>query len=90
MVRSIYVDLPESTEKPVKVLNENHICAILFILQRTSITNIFFIQIMLVAFVRYCVLLDCDSLMHADFIPLIVIHAWHPCFPSNGIKKYLT
>ena len=40
MLRSIYVNLPESTEKPIKVLYENHMCAILFILQRTSITNI--------------------------------------------------
>ena len=25
-------------------------------------------------FVRYCVLLDCNSLIHVDFIPLYVIH----------------
>ena len=28
---------------------------------------------MLVAFVRYCILLDCESLMHVDFTPLFVI-----------------
>ena len=44
---------------------------------------------MLVAFVRYCVLLDCKSLVHVDFIPLFVIHVWHPRYPLNGIKKYL-
>ena len=35
----------------------------------------------------------CESLIHADFIPLFVIHVWHPHFPLYGIKKkkkYLT
>ena len=56
-------------------------------------------------FVRYCVLLDCESLMPPDFIPLFVIHVWHTRFPLtdirgheaphhrfplNRIKKYLT
>ena len=45
---------------------------------------------MLVAFVRYCLLLDCESLIHVDFIPFFVIHVWHPRFPMNGKKKYLT
>ena len=45
---------------------------------------------MLVAFVRYCLLLDCESLVHVDFIPFFVIHVWHPRFPMNGKKKYLT
>ena len=45
---------------------------------------------MLGAFVRYCVLLDCKSFIPIDCIPLFVIHVWHPSFPLNGIKKYLT
>ena len=45
---------------------------------------------MLVAFVHYCVLLDCESLTHVDFIPLFVIRVWHPGFPLNGIKGHLT
>ena len=44
---------------------------------------------MLGAFVRYCVLLDCESLIPVDSIPLFVIHVWHASFPLNGIKKYL-
>ena len=32
----------------------------------------------------------CESLIHVDFIPLFVINVWHPHFPLNGIKKYLT
>ena len=42
------------------------------------------------AFVRYYAILDCESLIHADFIPLFVIHVWRLHFPLNGIKKYLT
>ena len=42
------------------------------------------------AFPHYCVLLDCESLIHVDFIPLFVIHVWHPRFPLSGIKKYST
>ena len=47
---------------------------------------------MLVAFEGDYVLLDChcESLIHVDFSPLFVIHVWQPCFPLNGIKKYLT
>ena len=45
---------------------------------------------MLVAFVLYYVLLDCESLTHVDFIPLFVIHVWHSRFPLIGIKKYMT
>ena len=45
---------------------------------------------MLVAFARYCVLLGCESVIHADFIPLFVIHVWPPRFPLNGIKKIQT
>ena len=75
---------------------------------------------MLVAFVCSCMLLDCESLIHVDFILLFVIrvefillfvihvdfillfvihvdyillfviHVWHPRFPLNGIKKYVT
>ena len=44
----------------------------------------------LMAFVRCCVLLDGESLIHVEFIPLFVIHAWHPRFPFNGIKTHLT
>ena len=43
---------------------------------------------MLVALVRYCMLLRCESLIHVEFIPLFVIHGW--CPPLNGAKKYLT
>ena len=35
----------------------------------------------------FTLFLDCESLIHADFIPLFVIHVWHPHFPLNGIKK---
>ena len=38
---------------------------------------------------RYCVLLDSETLIRVDVIPLIVIHVWHPRFPLNGIRKYL-
>ena len=48
------------------------------------------IEIMFLTIVPYSVLLDCESLKHADFIPLFLIHVWHTRFPSNGIKKYLT
>ena len=41
---------------------------------------------MIVAFVRYYVLLDCKSLIHVDFIPLFVIHVWHPRFALNGTE----
>ena len=45
---------------------------------------------MLVTFVPYCVLLDCESPIQIDFIPLLFdIHVWRPRFPLNGIKKYL-
>ena len=36
----------------------------------------------------YCVLCDSESLIQGDFIPLFVIHVWHPRFPSNGVKTY--
>ena len=53
---------------------------------------------MLVAFVRYWVFLDCESLIHewfysslfCLFVCLFVSHVGHPRFPLNGIKKYLT
>ena len=45
---------------------------------------------MLVALVRYCVLLDCEFLTHVNLILLFAIPVWHPRFPLNGIKKYLT
>ena len=31
-------------------------------------------------FLCYCVLLDCESLRHVDFIPLFIIHVWHRRF----------
>ena len=34
-------------------------------------------------------LVDSESLIRIDFIPLFVIHVGHPHFPLNGIKKYL-
>ena len=34
--------------------------------------------------------LDCESLIHEDFIPLFVTDLWHPCSPLNGKRKYLT
>ena len=74
---------------PVDVLYNKHTCV--FILQSISIGNICgSIQIMLVAFVRSCLLLDCESLIHVDLTPFLVIHVWHPLFSLNGIKKYLT
>ena len=42
---------------------------------------------MLVAFVCYCMFLDCESLIHVNFIPLFVVHVWHPRFHLYGIKK---
>ena len=34
---------------------------------------------------------DRESLIRVGVIPLLVIHVWwHPRFPFNGIKKYLT
>ena len=36
-----------------------------------------------------CMRLDCESLTCVGFIPLFVIHVWHPRFPLNEIKKYL-
>ena len=38
------------------------------------------LQIMCVAFVRYCMVLDCESLIHLDFSSFFVIHVWHPLF----------
>ena len=38
----------------------------------------------------FCVLLDGESLIRADFIPLFVIHVLHSRFPLTGIEKYLT
>ena len=48
------------------------------------------LQIMCVAFVRYCMVLDCEPLIHLDFSSLFVIHVWHLRFFLNGITKYLT
>ena len=42
---------------------------------------------MLVADLHYCVLLDCESFIPVNFIPLFFIHVWHPCFPFKGIKN---
>ena len=53
------------------VLYDNHMCVVLFILQRASIKNIYSIEIMHVAFVSYCVLLKCESIILVDFIPLL-------------------
>lgn len=30
------------------------------------------------------------NLSYISIFFLVVIHAWHPCFPLNGIMKYLT
>ena len=38
------------------------------------------LQIMCVAFVRCCMVLDCESLIHLDFSSFFVIHVWHPRF----------
>ena len=48
------------------------------------------IQVMLAAFVCYCVPLDCKSLslMHVDFIPFFVIHAT-PMFSFEWNKEVL-
>ena len=49
---------------------------------------------MLVASVRFSVLLDCGSLIYVDFISLfvILIRGTHVkvCFSFDGIKKFLT
>ena len=44
---------------------------------------------MLMAFVRYCLLSDCESLIHECRFYSFVIHMSHPRFPLNGIKEYL-
>ena len=44
---------------------------------------------MLVVFVCYCVLLDCESLIHVDFIPLLFMCGTN-VFSFSGIKKYLS
>ena len=37
-----------------------------------------------------CMLLHTRRLwMHVDYVPLFVLHVWHPRFPSNGIKTWL-
>ena len=41
---------------------------------------------MLVAFVRSCVT---ESLIHVEFILLLVIHVWHPRFPLKGFDLIL-
>ena len=46
-------------------------------------------EIMFVACVRYFVLLDCEPLIHVDFLSLFVIHVWYPRFPLNAVEKYL-
>ena len=56
------------------VLYDNHI---LFILQRASIKNIYSTEIMHVAFVSYCVLLKCESIILVDFIPLLFMSGTH-------------
>ena len=75
---------------PNNVLYDNHMCVMLFILHRTSISNTNSIQIMLVAFVFYSMRLDCKSLIHVNVIPLFVIDKWHPHFPLNRINKTST
>ena len=44
---------------------------------------------MLVATVRYCMLLDCESFIQVGFIPLFVIHVWDPRFPLSANKEVL-
>ena len=61
----------------INVLSDNHMCVILFILQRTSIRNIYSTEIMHVAFVSYCVLLKCESIILMDFIPLLFMCGTH-------------
>ena len=43
----------------------------------------------MVDWVQNTKLLTC-LLIHVDFIPLFVVHAEHPRFPSKGTKKYFT
>ena len=33
--------------------------------------------------------LNCESFIHVGIVSS-VCRVWHPCFPLNGIKKYLT
>ena len=44
--------------------------------------------------VRYCALFNCEAFIHVDIVSLFVCkyvtHMWHPRFPLNEIKKYLT
>ena len=37
-------------------------------------------------FARYCVLLDCESLINVDLIPLLFIHVWPP--ESSEVKYF--
>ena len=68
-----------------------HMCGILFILQRISISNIYIYYLNNACGIStHCTLLDCESLIHVNLISVsFVVHAWHLRFPSNGIKKYL-
>ena len=49
-----------------------------------------YIKVMLVTFVHYCVLLDCEFLIHVDFVSLFIIRVWGPIFSFEWIKKYST
>ena len=60
---------------------------VLFILQCISISNIIVYLNNVVADVHYRVLLDCESFIPVNFIPLFFIHVWHPRFPFKGIKN---
>ena len=62
-------------------------CVILFILQCISISNIIVYLNNVLADLCYCVLLDCESFIPVNFIPLFFIHVWHPRFPFKGIKN---
>ena len=75
---------------PINVLYDNRTCAILLILQHTSIRNIQYVLFKLRLWFLYiiaCSTLVCDSCTCRFYS--VVIHVWHPRFPLHGIKKYL-
>ena len=73
----------------------NHMCVLLFIFQRISIRIVFCLFVCFLnhscGISTYWVLLNCESLLHVNFISLFLSFTRHPHFSlRNGIKKYLT
>ena len=63
----------------VNVLHASHMCVILSTLQHISISNIYVysIQIILVVLVCYCALLDCESFIQVELVPLLFMCGTH-------------